>query len=169
MTTLNYSSAHETNFRLMFPILPFLSTDASIEKGDSILIYCKSANLPAISLAAIDILNPYVHSRQPTKDLTVDDFIITFVLDELCNNYKFFLNWIFAIKNPEEFGCNPSNKKVDATLHILSNNKNPKAEITLVNIFPLGISEIPFTYASESNEDLVVTARFSVDYFKMRD
>lgn len=168
MSTLNYSAAHETNFRLIFPFLPFLATGTSEEKGDEILIYCKSANLPSISLEAIDVLNPFIHSRQPTKDLTVDDFNITFVLDELCSNYKFFLNWIFALKNPEAFGCNPINKKVDATLHILSNNKNPKAEFTLVNIFPLGISEIPFKYDSETSEDLVVTARFSVDYFKMR-
>ena len=165
MTTLNYSTAHETNFRLIFPFLPFLCVGSEIEKGEQFLLYCKAVNIPSVSLEVTNVDNQWTRTKKPSKELTFTEVTATFAVDELFTNYKFLLDWIYYLKNPESFGHNHQSASVNASLHILSNNKNPKVDIVLNNIFPINISEVPFTVNSTESRDLDATVTFSIDYF----
>lgn len=165
MVPLNLSSAHETNYKLVFPYLPFLQSGVDSEKGDSVLLYCKTVNLPRVGIDLTIIPSQFIIFKEPSKDISYDNLVVTFAVDELFVNYKFIYNWITYAKHPEKFEIKRSN--VDVSLHILSNKKNPKANILFKNLFPIELSEIPMTYMSDNSDDLIATATFAFNYFLM--
>ena len=159
----NFSTSHETNYRLTFPFMSFLETSEAKEKGDSVLLFCKSVTLPGVDLGVTTVGSQFIEHKEPSKDLSFGNLDITFAVDELFNNYKFLYNWITYAKDPERFGIQRS--MIDATLSILSNKKNVKVEISLKNLFPISLSSIPFTYESEDINDLDISASFAFNYF----
>lgn len=110
----------------------------------------------------------FVEFKQPSKNITFENFTITYALNELFTNYKFIYDWIIASKNPESFGIN-ERAKADISLHILTNKKNPKATITFIDAFPVTLSEVPFTYVSDNADDVLVSATFAYNYFRIEN
>lgn len=163
---LNLSTQHETNYRLVFPYLPFLSTSTTTQKLEPVLLYLKTVTLPQVSMTPTIVESPYIQFKETSKDITYGDLIVTYAVDELLTNYKIVYDWILSMKHPERFGITSKNK-VNASLHILSNNKNPKIEIELIDIFPITISELPFTLNSTEARDLEVSVTFSMLYYKV--
>lgn len=163
---INISTGHVSNYQLVFPFLPFLEVGTETERGDSILLYLKSVQLPEVNLERTLIDSQYITHKEPSNRITYTDLEVTFAVSELFTNYKFIYNWMTAAKDPEVFGIY-GNKKCEATLHILSNNKNPKVSFTLIDLYPVRISDIPFDYTNSDGEDLVVSATFSLNYFKV--
>lgn len=159
----NFSTSHVSNYQLTFPFLPFLETNSEKEKGDSVLLFCKSVNLPHVSMEVVPVVSPFITHKEPGKTLDYENLTVTFAVDELFNNYKFIYNWILSSKHPERFGL--VNRGVDATLHILSNKKNAKIGVIFKGLFPIDLSEIPFAYTSTDSDDLLVTATFTYNYF----
>ncbi len=108
----------------------------------------------------------FLDFKQPSKNITFENFTITYALNEPFTNYKFIYNWIIAAKDPSRFGLN-ERTKADISLHILTNKKNPKAIITFFDAFPVNLSEIPFTYVSDNADDVLVNATFAYNYFRI--
>jgi len=163
---LNLSTAHKSNFRLVFPFLPFFSGN---EKGDSVLLYLKSLSLPELSTPPVDVKTQYgITVQEPGNELNYGNLNVTFTLTERFENYKMLYTWMMKTKSPETFEI-ATNTKVDAFLHILTNNKNPKVKIKFINIFPIGLSEVSLDYTEESSADLDISATFAFNYFIIED
>ena len=163
--TLNISTTHESNYRLIFPFIPFLNSDLDKEKKSSFQLYCKTVTLPAVELETIDVETATVTLKEPTNKLRTADLTVTFAIDEFFKNYTFIYNWMLAIKTPEKWPLKTKNTKIDASLIILTNNKNPKLQVKLIDLFPKNLSEVPFSYITDTSNDLIATAIFSLNYF----
>jgi hypothetical protein len=166
--TRNISTSHATNFKLVFPYLSFLSDDTNFEKGLDVVLYCKAVNLPSPQMEVVETATPFFMQKEPSNIIQYTELVVDFALSEKMENYKFIYDWMMAIKNPVEFGIH-NDKKIQSTLHILSNKNNPKAKVTFMGLFPIGLSEIPFTYTEEEDMDLVVTATFALNYFTVEN
>jgi len=166
--TKNLSFSHTSKFRLSFPFLPFLSTGTENEKGDSVLLYCDAVSLPGITNTAVNIENAAYHDfKLLNSDAQFGQMSITYHVDELFANYEMLYRWMMYIKDPETFGIGSNDAMVNASLHIYTNNDNPKFAFTLVNFFPTGLGPLNFSKRDATGDDLEHTATFSMDYWKL--
>jgi hypothetical protein len=166
--TKNLSFSHTSKFRLSFPFLPFLSTQTDTEKGDSVLLYCDSVTLPGITNTAINIeVAGYHDFKLPNSDIQYGTMSITYHVDELFSNYEMLYRWMMYMKDPERWGAGPMDGMVNASLHIYTNNDNPKFAFTLVNFWPIGLGPLSFSKKDTSGDDLEHTATFTMDYWKL--
>jgi len=162
MSSLNISTSHRSNFRLVFPFMPFLGTN---EKADSILLYLKEVTLPEVELEVTDIPTQFMDFKTASNKLKYGNLTVSFAISELFINYKFIYNWMMAIKDPELWPV--INRQVEATLHVLSNMKNPKLTIELFDLFPISLSSLDFKYTTEDANDLTAEATFAFNYYKI--
>ena len=161
----NFSNSADVNFRFTFPMLPFMN----YEKGTDVLLYCKNVNLPGVAGEITNIGTPFIPIKDVSNILTYEDLSLSFAIDELFKNYKYLYNWRLALKNPEEFGFKTKREKVNGTLHILTNNKNPIIDIVFHNLLPVSIGNIDFAHTSSTSDDLMVNASFAFDYFTIEE
>lgn len=168
-TPKNISFSHASKYRLVFPYMPFMDSFSSIEKerGKDFTLYCSSVVLPAVMTTPFTVENPYYNMKITNPDQNWGELQATYSVDEYFINYEFLLNWFKSIHNPEEYALNNTTRMITASLHIYSNNENPKFRFTLVNIFPTNLGSISFTKESMDAEDLKHNVTFSIDYYKL--
>lgn len=165
----NISTAHSSKYRLLFPYLPFLPDTESgkIEKGDSLLLYCSEVSLPNMDMEQIEVPNQMFNNKFAGGNINYGNLEVVYSLDENFTNYKFLWNWMMYLKNPETFGH--TEKKVDATLMIYTNNDNPKFKFILKDIFPISIDGINFNKKTGDVEDMENTTIFSLSYYLIEE
>jgi hypothetical protein len=161
MTTLNVSTAHPSKFKLVFPYMEFLGTR---ERGEYFNLWCSEVNLPGIKLGIDKVVNQLYTDSQPDGMITFGDLEVTFSIDELFENYGFIYNWMMYINNPERLKVN--NPLIDATLHVYSNNNNPKLKFTIKDINPYSLSDIKFSTKTSDVKDMEAKVVFSISYFQ---
>ena len=167
MASRNISTAHPSKWRLVFPYMEFLSTSTNNEKGEDFILYCSEVQLPGLTLDTVIVETPVVDIKSPSARLNVDDLIVTYSVDELFTNYKFIMDWLYYIKDPETFGH--TNQFIDASLWSYSNNDNPKVEFRLKNVWPNAIEPISFDKKIDDSEDLENTVTFSLESFRIME
>jgi len=136
MSAINYSLRNNFQFVLSnAPITSFTATGVS---------------LPTISI------NPTLYPtrthdiKTPGEKIEFDPINVEFIVEENLSNYKEMYDWI--LKCTSYNGNKMNDIFADASLIILSNNKQPLRTIRFEGIFPGILSEIQFsTQDSEQN------------------
>lgn len=169
MTTKNISFSHPSKYRLTFPYMEFMDSFSSTgrERGKDFTIYCSNVVLPAVITSPITVESPFYNMKITNPDQNWGELQATYSVDEYFINYEFLMNWFRSIHHPEEYALNNTTRMITASLHIYSNNDNPKFKFTLVNIFPISLGSITFTKENNDTDDLKHNVVFSIDYYKL--
>jgi len=159
-------------------ILSPVSFRLIIQKFPSVNFWCQSVNVPDMTISEVTVPTPFVDIPIIGDRIEFGDLIVTILVDEDLINFLEITNWMKAVGTPESFsqrteyyskteGLNDNKEKElysDATLHILTNNKNPNKEIEFRDIFPTSISELMFDSTGD-NEAVTTSITFQLrDY-----
>lgn len=159
-------------------ILSPVSFRLSIQKFPNLMFWCQSVNIPDMTVAEVTMPTPFVDIPILGDKVEFGDLSITVLVDEDLVNFKEIVSWMKAVGTPESFQqrtdyyskeTGPVTNKVrelysDATLHILTNNKNPNKEVLFRDIFPTSIGELIFDSTGE-NEAITTDIIFQIRDF----
>lgn len=146
--------------------------------------YCKSVNIPGITVSPTEIKNPFVDLSTPGEKLQYNDLELTFLIDEGMLSWMEVHDWIRAISFPtthEEYIKLPyipkTNRFVikenfpqfaDAYITVLSGTNQPLLRYTFVDVFPYSLSDLGMNAELSPDNVLVCTARFKYSYYNVK-
>lgn len=159
----------------------------SIKKTPTVNWFVQSVNLPSISLNRTVIPTPFINLPVPGDHIEFGDLQVTFRVDEDMENYLELYNWMQGLGFPDNFdqyksiaartrgplsgGTDPlTGESVysDATLLILSSNMNPISEITFIDVFPIGLSQLSFDSRLTDVQYVEATVTFTHRKFNVK-
>ena len=154
MKNQNLNLAKSTNYKLVIGAIPGVD------------LWLKTAMLPTISTNEIPIANPILGNiYRPTSTPVYAPLMVTFLVDEDLGNYNEVLKWMYESSGPDvsKRVLNDAEMMHDASLHILSNNKNTTDMVyTFHNMFPTILGELQFN--NENAEELLTDITLQFDY-----
>jgi len=109
-----------------------------------------SVSLPTISMSETQFPTRVHDIVVPSTKVIYDPINIEFVIDEQFDNYKEAFDWIQELRVYR--GSDIRDLTSDATLQILSNNKQPLKRIRFEGMFPTILSEVLFTTQDSGGE-----------------
>jgi len=123
--------------------------------------FCTQANLPGISLSAIE--QPYkgVNLGLTGDRMTFDQLTISFNVTENLENYIEIYNWMHDIIQKKD-----DKQKYDARLMILSSHNNVSKVIKFQELFPTSLSSIEFNAQQSDIEYVQASVSFKYTYFE---
>lgn len=139
-----------------------------IKKAPYLNYFVQSVSLPGLSLAPIEVPNPFSKIPFAGSQLTYDTMSLTFKVDEDMKNYMELHNWLTGMGFPKDFTQYQqiANKPIgegiysDLTLIINTSSKNPNIEVTFYDAFPLNLSALTFDATQEEITHISCTAEF---------
>lgn len=158
VTTFKQNYLTPTNFKFSIKRLPHVS------------FFCQSATLPGLSFSPVEIPTPFKSLYREGGPLDVGQFTITMLVDEDMQNYLEIYNWMIGLTFPNNFE-EYANLKTgdglysDATLHIMSNAKNPNVTVHLKDIFPISLGDINMSVNQTDTSPSTVDVAFQVNSF----
>ena len=124
--------------------------------------FAVAANLPGLSLSAVDQSYRGVNLAFTGDRLTFDDLTIRVNVTEDLDNYIETFDWIHNLAQT----TNAEDLKVDATLLILTSHNNVNKEIQFKGVFPTSMAPIEFDAQSESIDYVQMDISFAYTNFE---
>lgn len=151
----NTNLAKGTNYKLEISNLP------------GTVFWVTTCNIPSITVNETTVAHPmHGNAYVPSTTQTYSPFTVTFLVNENYDNYMELYNWFQAQAGKFEDRKPESELMVDATLHILTNNKNASTiKFTFHDLFPTNIGDLAFN--NESAEPILTDASFQFTYMTM--
>lgn len=146
-----------TNVSMLTPLGFRLTINA--QEFRHIEYFCTAANLPSVSLPAVETNYRNIFPQASGESLKYDPFSITFIVDEELKNYLEIFNWMYDNANVEV-------KHRDMTLSILTNQNTKNKQVQLINVIPTSLSSIEFNTQTTEIEYLTCTVEFAYTAFK---
>ena len=156
----------------------------SVEKIQEVTYNCQSVELPSLSMGYAEQDTPMIDVPILGDKIQFGDFIIDFIIDEDMINYKKLWEWIVGIGHPESLDqyasfhraesekligrYNPRNHSTmysDGSLEILTNNSTSNNVVRFVDLFPIGLSALPFKTTVQDIQYLTARATFKFSGF----
>ena len=139
-----------------------------IKKAPHLNYFIQSASIPGVSIAPIDVPNPFSKVPFVGSQLTYDTLSVTFKVDEDMKNYMEIYDWLIGMGFPKEFdqyqqiAVRPTGEGIfsDLTLIVNTSAKNPNIEVTYYDAFPTSISALTFDTTSEDIAHITCTVEF---------
>jgi len=160
-TTIRQNYLTPTNFKFNIKRLPHVS------------FFCQNVNIPGLSFPPSEVQTPFktVYIAGHGK-LDIGTFTITAAVDENMSNYLEIYNWMLGLTFPHDFTqyanlVSGDGLYSDATLHIMSNSKNPNVSVTLKDIFPVAMSDINMSVNQADTEPATFDISFQVNSFSI--
>ena len=146
----------------------------TIKKMPTVNFFAQAVAIPSVTVGELPIPTPFSTKIQLPGDLvTFGDLVVTFRVDEDMANYLEVFNWIKSITRIDgfesangqatawsnEIDSPMGEEKVfsDASLYVLNSAMNPNKEITFTDVYPTGLTDVPFNtcllYTSPSPRD----------------
>lgn len=161
----NSNELNTTNFKLYFPNIP------------NVVYWCQEVNHPSINMGTSILPSPVKAIPIPGDKVEFEDLTISFLVDEDLKNYIELYNWIgkmcpisslsdvvnSSVNSITEIQNTTSIRRVQASLHILTNNKNYNLTIRYHNCFIYNLGEINFT--TKDFLKVPITASFKITHF----
>lgn len=157
-----------------------------IKKTPNVNWFIQSINLPGISLARTDVSNPFIAFPVGGDHLKFENLNVTFRVDEDLANYKEIYDWLNGIGFPDSFDqykqlaqktfsentgnilSGTGNSLVsDATLILSTSAMNPNIEITFIDLFPVGLSQLQFDSRLTDMNYVEATVTFAYRKFNL--
>jgi len=150
--------------------------------------FCQSASIPSVSIAAIESPTPFAFVPRPGDRITYDPLVIKFKVDEDLKNYFEIQRWIEGMGHPDDLsqtynisreirasqvGVRPpgyyTTYVCDATLSILTSNKNVNRNIQFYDCFPISLTELSFESINTTIDYIEATATFRYRKYALED
>lgn len=161
-TTIRQNFLTPTNFKF------------SIQRLPNVSFFCQTVNVPGLSFPPSEIPTPFknVYVAGHGK-LDISTFNVTMLVDENMQNYLEIYNWMLGLTFPHKFE-EYANLKAgdglysDATLHIMSNSKNPNVSVQFRDIFPISLGDVIMTTNETDTQPATVDVSFQVNSFTVQ-
>jgi len=159
----------------------------SIKKTPTMNWFVQSVVLPSVNLNRTTIPTPFIQLPIPGDHIEFGNLEVTFRVDENMDNYLELYNWMQSLGFPDNFdqykniapkmrGALSGNSDSltgdsiysDATLLILSSNMNPITEITFIDVFPVGLSQLSFNSQLTDVQYIEATVTFTHRKFNIK-
>ena len=152
-----------------------------IKKAPHVSYFVQQVNVPSLSLASPITTNPMLNIPFPGEHLQFGQLDVTFKVDEDFKNYLEIHNWLTGLGKPETFSqydeleenqkqpLNGDGIYSDMSLIIMSNARQPNFEISFIDGYPTGISDISFNSLESDVNYVNATASFKYTMYKIAD
>lgn len=102
--------------------------------------------------------------------MTFDDFTVKFIVDENIADWLEIYNWILALARMKELNLDPHDGQEatvsDATLFILTSNKNINIKVYFRDLFPVSITGLEFDSTVSDLDPPIGEATFKYCYYE---
>ena len=172
MTLCNENFLSPSGFKLVVPGF------------SSIGFQCTTANVPGISMGGPTQATPYNDFQLTGDKLNYEDFNITFLINEDCQNYALIHNWLIGITYPQkstqwrefvdqmkdkDFQNDNNLEQLDIFLYVLNSNYNIAYKVQFFDAFPVSISSMEYSTELSDIVYLKAGVTFKYTYFKLLD
>ena len=154
----NTSLLGPTSFRMVMNRVP------------TVTYFCQSANIPSMSIEAIDRSNMFVDIKEIGKP-SFGDFSVSFLVDEEMKNWKAVYDWMRSIAAFEDFTeieKQYADHKSDVILMVTTAGKNPNIEFTFKGCFPTDLGAIEFDSTTTDIDPVAADLTLAFDSFDLR-
>lgn len=138
--------------------------------------FCQAANIPGISIGAIDVATPLKNVKFSGDEISYEELNIRFVVDENMKNWLSIYEWIISLGFPskedqEKYRRLQNSNKLtqDATLTVLTSNMNAQINFIFKDCFPLNLSSINFDSGNTDVEYVTADVSFAYDVYEVRN
>ena len=146
----------------------------NIKRLPHVNFFVQQFSLPTVGVDDIRQGTPFSPYFVPGDIINYGEFSLTFKVDEDMENYMEIYDWMVSMTAPRtfsEFG-KINNEKVDwvsdASLIIMSSQKNPSILFNFTNCFPTSLGSVTFDTTQESVQYLETTVDFRFDTYSVR-
>ena len=157
-----------------------ISFRLTMQDAQSLTWFCQAANVPGVSLEAIDIPTPYVTIPYSGAKVNFEELSIRFIVDEHMKNWTEIYDRIIAL-GLAEGGENYRllKAKSDLTqrggtvstlvLTVLTSAMNPQMEFHFYEAFPTSVTALDFDSANTDLEYFTATATFRYTNYEIKN
>ena len=138
--------------------------------------FCQSANLPGISISAIDVPTALKTIAIAGDEVNFEELSIKFIVDENMKNWLSIYDWIIGLGFPTKEGQEKYKKlsenselTTDATLTVLTGNMNPQINFIFQECFPLSLSSIAFDSGGTDIDYVTADVSFRYDFYRVEN
>jgi len=138
--------------------------------------FCQSANLPGISISAIDVPTALKTIAIAGDEVTFEELSIKFIVDENMKNWLSIYDWIIGLGFPTKEGqekyaklAATSELTTDATLTVLTSNMNPQINFVFRECFPLSLTSIAFDSGGTDIDYVTADVSFRYDVYTVEN
>lgn len=144
----------------------------SVDRLPNVEFFTQKATVPSISTSPILMNSPLGELYRPGQNLSYDDLILGFIVDENMNNYREVLQWLEGISGPESTNQTKSLLESDGftsdiILTITNSHKNPHVRFIFQDCFPTSLGEITLDVNVTDISYATCNVTFRYDIFKM--
>lgn len=148
----------------------------SFNKIANTTITLQTAPIPGVSGTHTNVGTPFSWLKEPDTKGVYSPWNITFKLDKNLDAYLDIFNWWQGLYFPHSYDqytalkgdveeSNRRNLFSDATLNILDNFNHLNLRVNFRDVFPVSLSEVPFTTEVDDAKHIDVTASFEYRSF----
>ena len=164
----NYNLLSPAGFKFQIKNLP------------TVTYFCQSVNLPGISLGEALRTTPFIDFSVPGDKVSYDDLSVSFLVDEDLTNFLEVLNWMKKLGSPtdpsKEYSSLLNDKSAnamggiysDCSLTVLTNNMNANLDISFVDCWPTGLSELSLDTMTDDITPITASATFKFRDFTIK-
>jgi hypothetical protein len=152
----NVNAMQTTNFKLTFARMP------------NITFWCTSVNIPSITIGEVQVPTRSMPIHVPGSSVQLDQLRLTFMVDEDFANWREIYQWMRSIVPFEDFTEILNNQQdyySEATIHCLSNAKNPNMRFIFKNVFPIAMDGFDLNSTLNEPEPVTISATLVYDSF----
>ena len=119
----------------------------SIKRLPHVSFFLQSAALPGLQSQAVESPTPFKTIYVSPDKLVYDPLVVEFIVDSNMNNHQEIMNWMIGLTFPDRFQQHANLVEgeglySDASLTMLTSQKNSSKTFQFKDIFPISISEI---------------------------
>lgn len=138
--------------------------------------FCQSVIMPDVTLDNFKLPNMFVPINIAGTKIDFGVLQLVFKVDEEMNNYLEIFNWMIGLGFPDDFNQYSELKanikgnqglESDGSLIIASSSKNPAIDITFIDLFPVGLTDLVFKSTDSTVNFITATATFAFRQFKI--
>lgn len=153
----------------------------TMEDAPHMTWFCQAANIPGVSIDAIEIFNPTATIPVAGSRVSFEELSVRFIVDEHMKNWTEIYDRIIALglaEGQEKFrklkasGSNPTSRGGTVStivLTLLTSAMNPQMEFHFFDAFPINVSSIEFDSSAADVEYFVATATFRYVNYEIRN
>lgn len=143
-----------------------------IERLPHVTFFTQNVDLPGITGNPVRVASPFNATFHSGDELDFSQLTVQFKVDEYMKNYREIFGWMMGLNFPEKFEQFSSLKAgkglySDASIVIMTNQRNPNLKYTFKNIFPVSLSNIAMDTTQETIDNVDATVTFQIDSFSI--
>jgi hypothetical protein len=142
----------------------------SIKKIPNVIFFCKSVNLPGISISKVEQSTQFNPLLYPGGIIQTEDLSVNFQVSEDLENWKEIYKWIRSCSTYKDYNDIVDLDKSlasDGTLFILSSKNNINLTVNFTNLFPISLNSLEFDYSDTEIVPLNCSVSFAYSYYDL--